>query len=188
MSTDEARRGRVRRVTATRRELAVARALDQARSRAENRVQLFLDAALELMNSNSGEFTVQEVTERSGQSLRTFYQYFAGKHELLLALFEDSIRAASLHLEDVIAEGEGPLDRLHRFAVEYFLMCRLKLKGRPNGLPRRWWSSGSSSSPRIPRKRRVLSRPSSSSSRSSSPPPPRPATSGPASTTAASPV
>src|SRR5439155_19456432 len=107
-------------VTVTRRELAVARALDQARSRAENRVQLFLDAALELMDSNSGEFTVQEVAERSGQSLRTFYQYFAGKHELLLALFDDSIHLAAEHLEEVIADGEGPLDRLHRFAVEYY--------------------------------------------------------------------
>jgi AcrR family transcriptional regulator len=71
----------------------MARALDQARSRAENRVELFLDAARELISTNSGEFTVQEVVERSGQSLRTFYQYFAGKHELLLALFEESIRS-----------------------------------------------------------------------------------------------
>ena len=134
MTTDDAAAD-VPTVTATRRELAVARALDQARTRAENRVQLFLDAALELMNSNSGEFTVQEVTERSGQSLRTFYQYFAGKHELLLALFEDSIRAAALHLEDVIAEGDDPLDRLHRFAVEYYRMCRLKLKGQPSRAP-----------------------------------------------------
>lgn len=47
------------------RELAVARSLDSARSRAETRVQRFLDAALELMNSDSGkEFTVQEVVER----------------------------------------------------------------------------------------------------------------------------
>ena len=130
MSTDEAPVD-VSAATVTRRELAVARALDQARSRAENRVQLFLDAALELMNSNSGEFTVQEVAERSGQSLRTFYQYFAGKHELLLSLFEDSIRAASLHLDNVIAEGKGPLDRLHRFAVEYFLMCRLNSRDEP---------------------------------------------------------
>ena len=81
--------------TATRRELALARALDSARSRAENRVELFLDAARELVSTNSGEFTVQEVVERSGQSLRTFYQYFAGKHELLLALFEESIRSVA---------------------------------------------------------------------------------------------
>ncbi len=101
----------------------MARALDQARSRAENRVELFLDAARELMSTNSGEFTVQEVVERSGQSLRTFYQYFAGKHELLLALFEESIRSAAAHLEQVIEEHDAPLDRLRRFTLEYFRMC-----------------------------------------------------------------
>ena len=122
--------------TVTRRELAVAPALDQARSRAENRVELFLDAARELMSTNSGEFTVQEVVDRSGQSLRTFYQYFAGKHELLLALFEESIRAAGAHLADVVAGTEDPLERLHDFTHEYFRMCRLTPKGElGSGLP-----------------------------------------------------
>jgi AcrR family transcriptional regulator len=107
-----------------RRELAMARALDQARSRAENRVELFLDAARELMNANSGEFTVQEVVERSGQSLRTFYQYFAGKHELLLALFEESIRDAATHLQETIAHEDEPIERLRRFVREYYRMCR----------------------------------------------------------------
>jgi AcrR family transcriptional regulator len=64
------------------------------------------------------------VVERSGQSLRTFYQYFAGKHELLLVLFEESVRAAARHLEEVRAVGDGPLDRLHRVLVEYYRMCR----------------------------------------------------------------
>ena len=74
------------------RDVAVARVVDPARLRAERRVQRFLDAALELMSSTSGkDFTVQEVVERSGQSLRSFYQYFAGKYELLLALFEESV-------------------------------------------------------------------------------------------------
>src|SRR5262245_35952690 len=87
------------------RELAVARSLDPARARAENRVQRYLDAAFELMNGDSGgDFTVQEVVERSGQSLRGFYQYFAGKHELLLAVFEESIRATAEHLQTVVAE------------------------------------------------------------------------------------
>ena len=117
--------------TGTRRELAMARALDQARSRAEARVELFLDAARELMNRGAAEFTVQEVVERSGQSLRTFYQYFAGKHELLLALFEESIRSAALHLDDVVAERDDPRERLHRFVVEYFRMCRPTPKGQP---------------------------------------------------------
>jgi AcrR family transcriptional regulator len=116
---------------ATRRELAVARALDTARSRAENRVELFLDAARELMNTNATDFTVQEVVERSGQSLRTFYQYFAGKYELLLALFEESVAGAAAHLETVVAERADPLDRLHAFCVEYYRMCRPNVPGEP---------------------------------------------------------
>jgi AcrR family transcriptional regulator len=115
------------------RELAVARSLDPARVRAEKRVQRFLDAALELMNSDSGrEFTVQEVVERSNQSLRSFYQYFAGKHELLLALFEESVRSTSEHLQEVVAGEKDPLDRLRRFTFEYYKMCRPVPRGKPS--------------------------------------------------------
>jgi len=124
--------------TLTWRELAVARSLDPARARAESRVQRYLDAALELMdNDPDREFTVQEVVERSGQSLRGFYQYFAGKYELLLALFEESVRSTAAHLERVIAEEHAPLDRLHRFAVEYYRMCSPSpAEGSPATRPR----------------------------------------------------
>jgi AcrR family transcriptional regulator len=109
----------------TRRDLAVARVLDPARERAETRVQRFLDAALELLNTNaSRDFTVQEVVEKSGQSLRSFYQYFDGKYELLLALFEDSIRSAAATLTEVVEEETEPLARLRRFCVEYYLLVR----------------------------------------------------------------
>ncbi|UDY36644.1 TetR/AcrR family transcriptional regulator [Dermatobacter hominis] len=111
--------------TATWREMAVARSLDPARARAEERVQRFLDAAMALMQASPDrEFTVQEVVERSGQSLRSFYQYFAGKHELLLAMFEESVRSAA---EQVVARVEGtedPLERLHLFTSEYYRICR----------------------------------------------------------------
>ena len=113
------------------RELAVARSLDPARVRAESRVQRFLDAAIQLMNSAPNkEFTVQEVVERSGQSLRSFYQYFAGKYELLLALFEESVRSTAEHLREELAGEKDPLERLHRFAVEYYRMCRPAPKGK----------------------------------------------------------
>lgn len=114
------------------RELAVERSLDAARSRAEKRAQRFLDAALELMATDTGrEFTVQEVVARSGQSLRSFYQYFAGKHELLLALFEESVRSTADHLRQLIAEEDDPITRLHRFTVEYYRLCRPASEGRP---------------------------------------------------------
>jgi AcrR family transcriptional regulator len=112
------------------REMAVARSLDPARARAEQRVQRFLDAALELMHGDSEkEFTVQDVVERSGQSLRSFYQYFAGKHELLLALFEESVRSTAEHLQEVVDGIDDPFERLHRFVVEHYIVCRPVPKG-----------------------------------------------------------
>jgi AcrR family transcriptional regulator len=115
-----------------RRDLAVARSLDSARVRSEGRVQRFIDAGFELLgNAESGkEFTVQEVVDRSGQSLRSFYQYFAGKHELLLALFDEAIRSTADRLEEQIATREGALERLRCFVVEYYRSCLPAPKGR----------------------------------------------------------
>jgi AcrR family transcriptional regulator len=115
----------------SRREAAVARVLDPARERAENKVRAFLDAALDLVNSDSGQdFTVQQVIERSGQSLRSFYQHFDGKYELLLALFEDAVHTAAAGLREEVAAGTSPMDSLHRFAVEYYHLCQPTPKAR----------------------------------------------------------
>jgi AcrR family transcriptional regulator len=107
------------------REQAVARSLDSARARAESRVQRFIDAALELMSDNpSGkDFTVQDILATSGQSLRAFYQYFGGKQELLLAVFEETIRTTAEDLRERIADEQSPLERLHRFVIEYYWLC-----------------------------------------------------------------
>jgi len=116
---------------ATWRELAVARSLDPARARAEKRVQRFLDAALALMQeAPDREFTVQEVVERSGQSLRSFYQYFEGKHELLLALFQEALRSTAEQLRSAVDEESGAEARLRRFTVEYCAVCRPVGKGK----------------------------------------------------------
>jgi len=109
----------------SRRQQAVARSLDSARLRAESRVQRFLDAATQLLNSRSGrDFTVQEVVERSGQSLHSFYQYFGGKHELLLALLEELVSSTTGRLHEEVAREDDPLERLHRLVVEYYRLCR----------------------------------------------------------------
>ena len=119
----------------SRRELAVARSLDSARTRAENRVQQFLDAAVELMDEDPNrDFTVQEVVDRSGQSLRSFYQYFDGKYELLLALFEESVRATVVSLRDTLPTGDAG-ERLHAFVIQYHAMCRPARSGRGRPTP-----------------------------------------------------
>ena len=82
-------------------------ACNAARSRAEQRVQRFLDAAFELIDEKgTTEFTIQEVIDRSKQSLRGFYQYFDGKDELLLALFEETVREATDDLQSVVDVGD----------------------------------------------------------------------------------
>ena len=114
------------------REQAVARSLDSARLRAENRVQRFIDAAFELLSASGPgqDFTVQEVVEKSGQSLRSFYQYFGGKQELMLALFEESVRLTADELRADIEGAKDPLERLHRLVVEYYQLCRPRVSTR----------------------------------------------------------
>ncbi|WP_306320065.1 MULTISPECIES: TetR/AcrR family transcriptional regulator [unclassified Streptomyces] len=107
------------------REQAVARTVDPVRARAEKRVQGFLDAALELLAGEVGrDFTVQDVVRQSGQSLRSFYQNFGGKHELLLALLEESVFKTAGRLREAIADEPDAVGRLRRFTLEYHRLCR----------------------------------------------------------------
>src|SRR4051794_16488062 len=93
------------------RQRAIDRSTQSARQRAAKRVQRFLNAAREIISEKGTvEFTVQEVVDRSKQSLRSFYQYFDGKHELLLGLFEEEIDNTVKRLREVSSEGD-PLDR-----------------------------------------------------------------------------
>ena len=106
------------------RQRAVSRSLNAARSRAEQRVQRFLDAAFELIDEKgTTEFTIQEVIDRSKQSLRGFYQYFDGKDELLLALFEETMRESVEDLRNVIEGETDPLARLRAFVVRLHEWC-----------------------------------------------------------------
>src|SRR3954466_16066705 len=114
---------------------AVSRSLNSARSRAEQRAQRFLDAAFALIDEKgTTEFTIQEVIDRSKQSLRGFYQYFDGKDELLLALFEESIGESIDDLRAAVESASGhPLARLHAFVVRLHEWCDPGEKPRKRG-------------------------------------------------------
>lgn len=97
---------------------AVERSIRTAKLRAEQRVQRFLDAAQAIITEKgSTDFTVQEVVDRSKQSLRSFYLQFDGKHELLLALFEDALGRSADQIRAAAAGKDDPMDQLH-VAVE----------------------------------------------------------------------
>ncbi|WP_039798083.1 TetR/AcrR family transcriptional regulator [Nocardia araoensis] len=104
---------------------AVERSLRTAKLRAEERVQRFLDAAQAIITEKgSTDFTVQEVVDRSRQSLRSFYLQFDGKHELLLALFEDALSRTSDQLRAAADGRTDPLDKLQVAVELLFELCR----------------------------------------------------------------
>jgi AcrR family transcriptional regulator len=67
-------------------------------SDAESRASRFMRSALAILGETGRtDFTVLEVVERSKTSLRAFYQHFATKDELLLALVEKIMADATEH-------------------------------------------------------------------------------------------
>ena len=106
------------------RQRAVSRSLSAARSRAEQRAQRFLDAAFELIDEKgTTEFTIQEVVDRSKQSLRGFYQYFDAKDELLLALFEETVRESVEDIREIVESESEPVERLRTFTIRLHEWC-----------------------------------------------------------------
>src|SRR5262245_14762117 len=119
---------------------AVSKSLTAARTRAEQRVQGLLDAAFELIDERgTTQFTIQEVVDRSKQSLRGFYQYFDGKDELLFALLEENIRESIEDLRETIESEAKPLERLRAFTIRLHEWCEplgtQRKRGAHNRLP-----------------------------------------------------
>jgi AcrR family transcriptional regulator len=87
-------------------------------------VQRILDAAFALIDeSGATQFTIQEVVDRSKQSLRGFYQYFESKDELLFALLEETIRESLTDLRLAVESESKPLERLRAFTIRLHEWC-----------------------------------------------------------------
>jgi AcrR family transcriptional regulator len=122
------------------RQRAVSKSLTAARTRAEQRVQGLLDAAFALMDERgTTQFTIQEVVDRSKQSLRGFYQYFDSKDELLFALLEESIRESLKDLHSAVDSESEPLARLRAFTIRLHEWCEplgtRRKRGAHNRIP-----------------------------------------------------
>lgn len=68
----------------------------------ESRVSRFMRSALSILaETGRTDFTVLEVVERSKTSLRSFYQHFSTKDELLLALIDTIMTESTKHWREV---------------------------------------------------------------------------------------
>lgn|SRR5579875_4026744 len=103
------------------RDRAVARSLRSARERAVSRSERFIAVATELLfETGSLDFTVQELVERSQMSLRSFYQHFASKDELLLAVFEEAVGKFVEGLREATGEIDDPLEKLRLYVTSFY--------------------------------------------------------------------
>lgn len=97
------------------------RSLRTARAKAVSRSERFIGAATELLGETGGiDFTIQDLVERSGLSLRAFYQHFATKDDLLLAVFEEAIRTFVAQLRTALEGVDDPLERLHTYVAGFY--------------------------------------------------------------------
>lgn len=103
------------------RERAVERSLRSARAKAVSRSDRFIQTATELLSETGRtDFTVQELVERSKTSLRSFYQHFGSKDELLLALFEEVIRMATAEWRLQFQAQDDCIEGLKQFVVTLY--------------------------------------------------------------------
>lgn len=96
------------------RDRAVERSLRTARAKAVSRSDRFIQTATEILGETGRtDFTVQELVERSKTSLRSFYQHFSSKDELLLALFEEIIAISTAQWRVEVDQLEDEVAGLH---------------------------------------------------------------------------
>jgi AcrR family transcriptional regulator len=91
----------------------VGRSLQSAQRRSIDRATHLIRAAAKVLERNGGaSLTVQEVADEAGQSLRTLYQYFESKDDLLLAVHEEAMRTYARLLRAAVDGIDAPLERL----------------------------------------------------------------------------
>jgi len=100
---------------------ALGRSLEPARARSVARLERLVQAARELAGeTGAATFTVAQVVERAGVSLKSFYRSFEGKDDLLLALVEEDSRTGAELLAAAVARRRAPAERLRAYVTGLF--------------------------------------------------------------------
>lgn len=97
------------------RDRVVKRSLEVATQRSLDRSHAFVNAGLTLVDRDGDSFTVQDVCDEAGYSMRLFYQYFSGKDDLLVAVLEEAIGRAVKQAREAAASESDSLRRLAQY-------------------------------------------------------------------------
>lgn len=103
------------------------RVLESGRDQILGRSRKIVQAAYELLEEEGLEgLTIRAVLKRTGLSRRAFYERFEGKDDLVLAVFEHTIRSAASHLTELVKTSADPMERL-RVIVTSIVLGNLTL-------------------------------------------------------------
>lgn len=94
-------------------ERSAQRVLETGRDQILERSRKIVEAAYDLLDEEGLEgLTIRAVLTKTGLSRRAFYERFEGKDDLVLAVFEQTIRNATQFFADLIAKLADPMERL----------------------------------------------------------------------------
>lgn len=100
------------------------------RPRTPGRATRLVGAARELAaETGTSAFTVQQVVERAGLSLKSFYGHFSGKDDLLLALLQEDSAVGSELLAAMVAMRSTPAERVEAWVTGLFHMLAVGDEG-----------------------------------------------------------
>ncbi len=80
----------------------------------QDRTRLLIDAAYDLLDEAGLEgLTIRAVLARTGLARRAFYERFQGKDDLVLAVFDSSLRSAAMQFGEMTRRIASPTEALH---------------------------------------------------------------------------
>ena len=92
--------------------------VQRSRARQIEQAEAVVKAARRLTAERGERFTTQELVKEAGVALQTFYRLFAGKDQLLLAVFEDMIAEYCVLVEEAARELPDPVARLRFYVTQ----------------------------------------------------------------------
>jgi AcrR family transcriptional regulator len=105
-------------------ERSTNRVLEAGRDQILKRSRQIVDAAYELLQQEGLEgLTIRAVLNKTGLSRRAFYERFADKDDMVLAVFEQTIRSAASHYAELVAAITDPMERL-RLIITSIVLAR----------------------------------------------------------------
>jgi AcrR family transcriptional regulator len=91
--------------------------VQRSRARGVEQARAIVEAAQRLIATKGSGFTTQELVKEAGIALQTFYRYFGGKDQLILAVIENMVTEEAVRFREAVREVDDPVARLRYYVT-----------------------------------------------------------------------